>query len=138
MEHFEALIAVRVYDVIHAILTVFPSLSGAELYEKFDLDRALHSRRIRGKVSLSKGYSITVSEKYLYRNYKLVTLYNYSFLNDRGEFILTYDNSPHYPDLVNFPHHKHLHPKDIHPPLSFSGELIDALREIGWMISNPL
>jgi hypothetical protein len=136
LEHLEALIAVRVYDIINTILVVFPSLSSVKLYEEFDLDKAIHFRRIRSKVSLPKRYSVTISEKYLYRNYKLVILYNYSFLNAKGEFVFTYDNSSHYPDLANFPHHKHFHPKDKYPPVSFSGELIDALREIMWMIER--
>ncbi len=34
--------------------------------------------------------------------------YTYHYQAVGGEFIFRYDNTPHYPTLPNFPHHKHV------------------------------
>jgi len=47
-----------------------------------------------------------------------------------------YDSSLHYPQLANFPHHRHLYPKDKYPPVGFSGKLSDALAEARWIIEK--
>lgn len=33
--------------------------------------------------------------------------YSYHYQNDAGELIFRYDNTPHFPQLANAPHHKH-------------------------------
>lgn len=33
--------------------------------------------------------------------------YRYHFQDQRNRLIFRYDNTPHFPDLENFPHHKH-------------------------------
>ena len=33
--------------------------------------------------------------------------YRYQYMNRKNELIFRYDNAKHYPDLPNFPHHKH-------------------------------
>ena len=40
---------------------------------------------------------------------KLVSLdYRYHCQNEQNQVIFRYDNTPHFPDLPSFPHHKHL------------------------------
>ena len=34
--------------------------------------------------------------------------YRYHFQDRQNNLIFRYDNTPHFPDLENFPHHKHL------------------------------
>ena len=34
--------------------------------------------------------------------------YRYQYMDDQNDLIFRYDNAKHYPDLPNFPHHKHL------------------------------
>ena len=38
--------------------------------------------------------------------------YSYHFADGNMDMVFRYDNSDHYPEISNFPHHKHL-PKDI-------------------------
>jgi hypothetical protein len=39
-------------------------------------------------------------------------LYRYQYIR-KGRAIFRYDNAPHHPDLLNFPHHKHVGRKKI-------------------------
>jgi len=34
--------------------------------------------------------------------------YRYHFMNGDDQLIFRYDNAPHHPEIVTFPHHKHL------------------------------
>lgn len=34
-------------------------------------------------------------------------LYVYHYQNPEGHLVFRYDNTPHFPDLTTFPHHKH-------------------------------
>jgi len=34
--------------------------------------------------------------------------YRYHFQDEQNNLIFRYDNTPHFPDLSSFPHHKHL------------------------------
>jgi hypothetical protein len=53
--------------------------------------------------------------------------YSYHWQSQNGELIIRWDNSPHYPDLFNAPHHKHQSGK-VEP----SGDIIldDVLKAI--------
>lgn len=48
--------------------------------------------------------------------------YNYTYLNSDNDPIFSYDNSPHYPNLSTFPHHKHYYPKEKYAPVVFFGK----------------
>ncbi|MFV2015769.1 MAG: DUF6516 family protein, partial [Candidatus Heimdallarchaeota archaeon] len=37
-----------------------------------------------------------------------ITNYRYNIMNMKGELVVRWDNAPHFPDLENCPHHKHL------------------------------
>jgi len=136
MEHTDFLILSRAYEILSLLGMVFPELSAATLYSDLDVEEVVRSETLIYRANLPKGYQLFVSEEYRYRDYRLEILYYYSLLDLRGNEVISYDNSPHYPDLANFPHHKHFHPKDRYSPLSFSGELIDALKEIRWTIER--
>lgn len=62
--------------------------------------------------------------------------YVYHYQSADGVLLFRYDNSPHYPNLATFPHHKHVGAGDseiveaARPP-----SLIEVLREIEGLIS---
>lgn len=136
MDRFDSLITIRSYEVIALILAAFPELDVIEAYNNLDVDRTVQGRLLIYRLGLPYEYGLIISEKYSYIDYQLVILYNYSFTNPRDELFLSYDNSLHHYQLSNFPHHKHLYPKNNYSPVSFSGELSDALREARWIIET--
>ena len=70
-------------------------------------------------VSTELGYPVRVS-------------YAYTYLYD-GKRVFRYDNAPHHPDIVTFPHHKHIGPQDCLAP-SDQPNLSQILTEIAaWL-----
>ena len=136
MEHIEFLILSRVYEIISAIQIVFPELSAVTLHSNIDVEEVVRSETLIYRVNFAKGYQLFISEEYHYTDYQLEIFYYYSLLDPQSNEVLSYDNSPHYPSLDNFPHHKHYHPKDKYSPVSFSGNLLDTLKEIRWIIGQ--
>lgn len=59
--------------------------------------------------------------------------YTYHYQRAEGTFVFRYDDSEHYPDLPNFPHHKHMddesHVLSVIPP-----DLSSVLKEIESLI----
>jgi len=53
--------------------------------------------------------------------------YSYQYMDSNNNLIFRYDNSEHYPDLPNFPHHKHISENILS---SKEPNLIDVLKEI--------
>ncbi|MBI3958939.1 MAG: hypothetical protein HY328_09025 [Chloroflexi bacterium] len=70
-------------------------------------------------VSTELGYPVRIS-------------YAYTYLQGR-ERLFRYDNAPHHPEIVTFPHHKHIGPHDRLAP-SDQPSLSQVLAEIaGWL-----
>lgn len=58
--------------------------------------------------------------------------YAYTYLRN-GQRVFRYDNAPHHPEIVTFPHHKHIGPDDRLAPSDQPG-LGQVLTEIaGWL-----
>ena len=55
----------------------------------------------------------------------------YQLMDNHNNLIFRYDNTPHYPALESFPHHKHLAPEII---ASEEPDLIDILLDIRKLI----
>ncbi|TVQ59571.1 MAG: hypothetical protein EA366_04720 [Spirulina sp. DLM2.Bin59] len=54
-------------------------------------------------------YLLAISEALLIVNGQVSYLdYRYHCQNEKNELIFRYDNTPHFPELPSFPHHKHL------------------------------
>ncbi len=84
----------------------------AEKYEEEILivDRA----NLRIRLRFSNGSLLEINEAIMVEMQKLSFLsYRYHYQNKQNQLIFRYDNTPHFPDLTTFPHHKHLKNKVI-------------------------
>jgi hypothetical protein len=60
-------------------------------------------------VRFKAGNLFELNEAVIIEGDKLERLnYRYHFQDRQNNLIFRYDNTPHFPDLENFPHHKHL------------------------------
>jgi hypothetical protein len=72
-------------------------------------ERASLSIRLR----FEQGHLLEINEAVVIVDDKLVPLdYRYHCQDEQNRLIFRYDSTPHFPDLTNFPHHKHL-PDDV-------------------------
>lgn len=77
-----------------------------ELYAQELLTRERANLRLR--LRFETDHLLEVSEAVFIEKNELKTLgYRYHFQNPSGQLIFRYDNTPHFPDLSSFPHHKH-------------------------------
>ncbi len=76
-----------------------------ELYEEELLSPERINLRIR--IRFNSGYLLELNEAVVIE-YGLEHLgYRYHFQNPENKLIFRYDNTPHFPNLETFPHHKH-------------------------------
>lgn len=63
---------------------------------------------LRIRIRFEQGHLLEINEAVVVED-ELVTLdYRYHFQDQQNCLIFRYDNTPHFPTLVTFPHHKHL------------------------------
>lgn len=73
--------------------------------EVLTLERVSISIRLR----FEKGHLLEINEAVVVVDNELVPLdYRYDCQDEQNSLIFRYDSTPHFPDLVSFPHHKHL------------------------------
>ena len=90
----------------------------------------LTSNRVNLRIRLrfSQTYLLEVNEAIVLADNQLEFLdYRYHFQDENNYLIFRYDSTPHFPDLPNFPHHKHL-PNDTIG--SNKPELTEVLKEV--------
>jgi len=76
-----------------------------ELYEEEILANERVNLRIR--VRFYNGCLLQLNEAVIFQTKFEHLGYRYHFQDKNSELIFRYDNTPHFPDLPNFPHHKH-------------------------------
>ncbi len=82
-----------------------------ERYEEEILNYKRANLRIR--LRFNGTYLLEINEAIIVTDDRLEFLdYRYHFQDERNQLIFRYDSTPHFPNLPNFPHHKHL-PDDI-------------------------
>ncbi|MGH7966500.1 MAG: toxin-antitoxin system TumE family protein [Candidatus Binatia bacterium] len=82
--------------------------SGAESVEMDVLQRDQVTGRVKGILSFYDGSRLEFTETITIERYRPVKLaYRYQYIR-AGEPVFRYDNAAHHPDLLNFPHHKHV------------------------------
>lgn len=68
---------------------------------------------LRIRIRYTQGYLLELHEAVVLEQSQLKHLdYRYHLQNSSNQMIFRYDSAPHFPDLPNFPHHKHL-PKNV-------------------------
>ena len=89
---------------------------------------------IEGRLKFHDGSLLEFDEVIIFRNEQIAKLrYAYHYQNESGEVIFRYDNAPHYPNILTYPHHKHVG-STVEP--TQVPDLSDVLREIEQMIFN--
>jgi hypothetical protein len=78
-----------------------------ERYEEEIL--AFNRINLRIRVRFKSGYLFELNEAAIVEVDQFRRLnYRYHFQNSQNNLVFRYDNTPHFPDLESFPHHKHL------------------------------
>ncbi len=83
---------------------------------------------LRIRIRFSNGNLLEISEAMQVVAESVVWLdYRYHYQNAQNQLIFRYDNTPHFPDLPSFPHHKHLPNQVI---ASEKPDLLHVLQEV--------
>ena len=77
--------------------------------EKYEEEILTPNRvNLRVRIRFSRGYLLELNEAVTVDKGHIKHFsYRYHFQNRDNTLIFRYDNTPHFPDLTNFPHHKH-------------------------------
>lgn len=63
---------------------------------------------LRIRIRFSEGFLLELNEAVVVEAGTIMQLdYRYHFQDERSRLIFRYDNTPHFPGLKHFPHHKH-------------------------------
>lgn len=83
--------------------------------ERYEEEIVTASRvNLRIRVRFRRGHMLELNEAVIGEADRLKRLcYRYHFQDEQNKLIFRYDNTPHFPDLENFPHHKHIQDKVI-------------------------
>jgi len=134
---FENLMALRIHQVLSLISTYFFEYISASPYETVDVGQCIDDAELSFTLEFRSGDLLIVVERYTLSAFTLeIDHYNYLYVDSSNKPIVSYDNSPHHPEVSSFPHHKHYYPKRTFRPLPFSGDLLDALSEIKWSMTS--
>lgn len=98
-------------------------------YTENYVEQILTSERanLRIRLRFENGELLEINEALIVKNGVLETLgYRYHLQRADDELVFRYDNTPHFPDLPSFPHHKHLRDAVV---ASHKPELLNVLRE---------
>lgn len=84
-------------------------------------DEILVSNRanLRIRIRFLSGYLLELNEAIVFESGYIRHLgYRYHFQDRQNHLVFRYDNTPHFPEFKNFPHHKHLPDKvvDVEKP----------------------
>ncbi len=78
-----------------------------ECYEEEIL--AANRVNLRIRVRFLSGYLLELNEAVIIESGHIRHLgYRYHFQNSQNNLVFRYDNTPHFPEINSFPHHKHL------------------------------
>jgi len=96
-----------------------------ECYEEEILTKNRVNLRIR--IRFKSGYLLELNEANMVEESAIIRLYyRYHFQDEKNRLVFRYDNAPHFPGFVNFPHHKHL-PKKVTDTIASS--ILNVIKE---------
>ena len=82
---------------------------------------------LRIRLRFKNGALLEINEALIIENGALKSLgYRYHLQRANNELLFRYDNTPHFPDLPSFPHHKHLRDAVV---AASKPDLLDVLKE---------
>jgi len=97
-----------------------------EYYEEEILN--LERTNLRIRLRFYEEYLLEINEAIIIIDNQLEFLdYRYYFQDGKNQLVFRYDSTPHFPNLSNFPHHKHL-PENVIS--SEKPEIIRVLQEV--------
>ncbi|MDJ1170291.1 DUF6516 family protein [Roseofilum sp. BLCC_M154] len=103
-----------------------------ERYEEEILTPTRVNLRIR--LRFNPGHLLEMNEAIIVTDSELNFLdYRYHFQDEQNYLVFRYDSTPHFPDLPDFPYHKHLPDKVISSP---KPNLFQVLQEISQVIAQ--
>ena len=92
--------------------------------EEAQVDRGV----LRYRLQLSNQDILDIFERFIIANEQVtITRYSYHWQRSNQEFVKRWDNAPHYPTLVTYPHHVHDGSEDhvlSHPSVKLTDVLI--------------
>jgi Family of unknown function (DUF6516) len=113
----------RYFAEIEEAVTQLPAYAESYVEEILTAERA----NLRIRLRFQSGSLLEINEAIIVENGALKTLgYRYHFQRSGSELVFRYDNTPHFPDLPSFPHHKHLGDAVV---ASSKPDLLDVLQE---------
>lgn len=113
----------RYFAEIEVAVTQLPAYAESYVEEILSSERA----NLRIRLRFQSGSLLEINEAIIVENGVLKTLgYRYHFQGAGSELVFRYDNTPHFPDLPSFPHHKHLRDAVV---ASSKPDLLDVLQE---------
>ncbi len=97
-------------------------------------NRSNQNGTIRGRLKFHDDSLLDFGEVIVVQHRRIVKLrYAYHYQTESGEVIFRYDNAPHYPNIITYPHHKHVG-ATVEP--AKVPDLSDVLQEIEQLIFN--
>jgi len=77
--------------------------------EKYEEEILTDDRvNLKIRIRFTNGYLLELNEAVNAEKHTINHLsYRYHFQDDRNRLVFRYDNTPHFPDIESFPHHKH-------------------------------
>jgi len=104
-------------STVDALVAIAKHLSRYELRYKITSEDFYNRINLSIRIRFNTGYLLELNEAVIVEIDVIKRLYyRYHFQDELNTLVFRYDNAPHFPDFVNFPHHKHL-----------SNEVIDVL-----------
>lgn len=113
----------RYFAEVEAAVARLPAYTENYIEEILTAERT----NLRIRLRFTHGALLEISEALIVENGTLKTLgYRYHLQRANNELLFRYDNTPHFPDLPSFPHHKHLHDAVV---ATSKPDLLDVLKE---------
>jgi len=92
-----------------AVETIVRKLKGVYV-ERYEEEIITDNRvNLRIRIRFKTGHLLEINEAIIVEEAAIIRLYyRYHFQDEKNRLVFRYDNAPHFPGFVNFPHHKHL------------------------------
>jgi hypothetical protein len=114
----------RLYDTISSRREI--EIKSLEVLDRSDMSG--QSSELYAVLIFPDSSELHLVEQLVVQHYALVkSRYSYHYQQASGELIFRYDNAPHHPDLLNYPHHKHIGEQIVSAQ---APDLSDVLKEI--------